>query len=91
MPDSNHSERLDDKHEQNRQERLAGIKRWVEYIREQPPEVWGVQQNRLVNSQLESARETGLSAEHEQRVQEFAAAAQADSGTDTVDSPTRDE
>lgn len=91
MLDSNHSERLDDKHEQNRQERLAGIKRWVEYVREQPPEVWGAQQNRLVNSQLESARATGLSAEHEQRVRTFAASAREESETGTADSPVREE
>lgn len=75
MPGSNHSDRLAAKHEHNRQERLDGVKRWVEYIREQPPEVWGREQNRLVNTQLESARETNLSAEHEQRIREFAASA----------------
>jgi hypothetical protein len=74
MSDSNLSDRLASKHEQNRQERLAGIRRWIEYMREQPPEVWGAQQNNLVNSQLESARETALPAEHEQRVRSFAAA-----------------
>jgi hypothetical protein len=74
MSDSNQSDRLAAKHEQTRQERLAGIRRWIEYMREQPPEVWGAQQNNLVNSQLESARETALPAEHEQRVRSFAAA-----------------
>lgn len=72
MPDSNRSDRLDAKHEQNDRERLEGIRRWVEYIREQPPDVWGPQQNRLVDEQLKSARETGLSAEHERRVRAFA-------------------
>ena len=74
MSDSNLSDQLAAKHEQNRQERLAGIRQWIEYIRDQPPEVWGTQQNKLVNSQLESARETALPAEHEQRVRSFAAA-----------------
>lgn len=72
MADSNRSEQLDAKHEQNAQERLEGVQRWVEYIRENPPDVWGPQQNRLVNSQFQSARETKLSSEHEQRVQAFA-------------------
>ena len=72
MADSNRSEQLDAKHEQNAQERLEGVQRWVEYIRENPPDVWGPQQNRLVNSQLQSARETELSSDHEQRVQAFA-------------------
>jgi hypothetical protein len=68
------------KHERNREERLEGIVRWADYVREQPPDVWGPQQNRLVNSQLESARETGLSVEHERRVRAFAAAASEESG-----------
>jgi hypothetical protein len=83
MPDSNHSNQLADKHRQNRSERLVGIKRWVEYIREQPPEVWGAQQNRLVDSQLESARQTALSAEHEQRVRSFATSARAESKSES--------
>jgi len=80
MPDSNHSE-LDAKRERNARERLESVVRWVEYIEEQPPEVWGPQQNRLVNSQLQSARETALSPEHEQRVRAFAA--EASDGTTT--------
>ena len=72
MTDSNPSDQLAAKHERIRRERLDGIVRWVEYIREQPPEVWGPQQNRLVDTQLESARQTGLSAEHERRIRAFA-------------------
>lgn len=64
---------LDAKRERNRRERLEGVRRWANYIREHPPEVWGPQQNAIVNGQLESARETGLSAEHHQRVREIAA------------------
>jgi len=75
MSDSDPSDRLAAKHERNRRERLAGIKRWAEYVRDQPPEVWGPQQNRLVNTQLESAREADLSPEHERRVRAFAEAA----------------
>jgi hypothetical protein len=72
MPDSNHFEQLDAKHAQNDRERLEGVLHWVEYIREEPPEVWGDQQNQLVNAQLQSAQEAGLTAEHKQRVREFA-------------------
>jgi hypothetical protein len=72
MPNSNQSERLAAKHAQNRQARLDGIKRWVEYIQANPPDVWGPQQNELVDTQLQSARETGLTADHERRISAFA-------------------
>lgn len=78
MPDSNPSDALADKRERNLQERLDGIRRWAEYIREQPPEVWGAQQNRLVNSQLEGARETDRSPGEERRIRAFAEAAAED-------------
>ena len=71
MTDAEPSDRLAAKRAQNRQERLAGITRWVEYIQAQPPEVWGPQQNRLVNSQLQSARETGSTPEHERAIRAF--------------------
>lgn len=85
MTDSHRSETLSAKHEQNRQERLEGVKRWVEYIQQQPPETWGTQQNRLIDSQLASARESGLTPDHEQRVQAFAAAADHDQAADGSD------
>ncbi|UIP00411.1 hypothetical protein Hbl1158_03335 [Halobaculum sp. CBA1158] len=72
MNDSDRFERLAEKHAQNRHARLEGVKRWVEYIQTHPPEEWGPQQNAVVNEQLRSARETGLSAEHEKRVRAFA-------------------
>lgn len=68
MSDSNELEALAAKHERNREQRLQAIKRWIRYIRENPPEEWGEQQNKLINSQLESARETGLDVEHYRRV-----------------------
>lgn len=71
MPDSNPSEALTAKHDANRADRIAGIKRWVEYIKTHPPSDWCAQQNRLVDSQLESARETEAGVEHEQRVRAF--------------------
>ena len=70
MTDSDLRDRLDDKHERNQKLRLDAIRRWVEFIEEQPPEVWGPQQNKLVESQLQSARESGLDAEHYRRVRE---------------------
>ncbi|QSG01738.1 hypothetical protein [Natranaeroarchaeum sulfidigenes] len=70
MTDSDLRDQLDEKHERNRELRLDAIHRWVEFIEEQPPEVWGPQQNRLVNSQLQSARESGLDAEHYRRIEE---------------------
>ena len=51
-----------------REVRLDAIEAWVAYLREQPPEVWGDQLNRLVDSQLASARASGLDADHLWRV-----------------------
>ena len=70
MTDSDLRDQLDEKHERDRELRLDAIRRWVEFIEEHPPEVWGPQQNKLVNSQLQSARESGLDAEHYRRVKE---------------------
>jgi hypothetical protein len=39
MSDSNAREHLGAKHERNRRQRIEGIKRWVDYIRSEPPEV----------------------------------------------------
>jgi hypothetical protein len=60
---------LEAKRDRNRQQRLAGIKRWVEYIETHDPSEWGDQQNRLVDSQLESARQSGIAADHRRRVE----------------------
>ena len=51
-----------------RAERLDAIEAWVAYLREQPPEVWGDQLNRLVDSQLASARASDMDVDHLQRV-----------------------
>lgn len=71
MPDFEHSEGMEAKHKRNRRERLEGIKRWIQYIRANPPEVWGEEQNTLVNTQLQSARESGLSPGHQRRIRAF--------------------
>ena len=54
--------------------RYEQVIRWVMYIKEQPPEVWGPQQNAVVNGQIESARAVDVSAEDRQRIRAFARA-----------------
>lgn len=49
MSDSNVSDYLDAKHEQNRQEQIEAVKRWVEYIKSEPPGKWEPHQNTVVN------------------------------------------
>jgi hypothetical protein len=60
-------------HERNRGHRIEGIKRWVEYIRREPPETWGPQQNAVVNGQLEAAQNVQTNAAHQQHVRAVAA------------------
>lgn len=69
MSDSELRDALADKHERNREQRIESVKHWVRFIENNPPEVWGAQQNRLVDSQLRSARESGLDADHYRRVE----------------------
>lgn len=52
--------------------RIEQIRRWVEYIEDHPAEVWGVQQNAIVNGQVASAQAVGLSAEHTAKVSDIA-------------------
>lgn len=70
MSDSDELDALTEKHDRIREQRLEAVKRWAEYIKENPPEVWGPQQNKLVNSQLQAARESGLDVEHYRRVRD---------------------
>lgn len=72
MNDSNVPDHLDAKQEQNRQQRIEAVKRWVEYIKSEPPEKWGPQQNAVVNDQLEAAQSVHTSAEHQQHVKTLA-------------------
>lgn len=72
MSDSNVPDTLDAKHEQNRQQRIEAIKRWVEYITSEPPEKWGPQQNKVVNDQLKAAQCVQTSAAHQRRVKDLA-------------------
>jgi len=73
MNDSNARERLDAKHEHNREQRIEGIKHWVEYIESEPPETWGPQQNAVVNGQLDAAQSVQTSTSHQQHVKDVAA------------------
>jgi hypothetical protein len=73
MSDSNARERLDAKHERNREQRIEGIKRWVEYIESEPPETWGPQQNAVVNDQLDAAQSVQTSTSHREHVKDVAA------------------
>ncbi|QKY19744.1 hypothetical protein B4589_004865 [Halolamina sp. CBA1230] len=73
MTDSNEPDGLHAKHERNREQRIAAIKRWVAYIQSEPPEKWGPQQNAVVDDQLEAAQDAGTSAAHKQHVEDVAA------------------
>lgn len=68
MTDSNRPETLDAKRDRNREQRIEAIKRWVAYIETHEPDEWGEQQNRLVNSQLEAARQSGVDVDRRRRV-----------------------
>ncbi len=52
--------------------RYEQVIRWAEYINAQPPEVWGLQQNAVVNGQIEGAQAVDVSAEEKQAIREFA-------------------
>ncbi len=54
MSDSNAPEHLDAKHERNREQRIESIKRWVDYIKSEPPEKWG--HNKTLSSTTNSMR-----------------------------------
>ncbi|MBX0305693.1 hypothetical protein [Haloarcula salinisoli] len=73
MTDSNTRDELAAKRERNQQQRIEGIKRWVEYIKSEPPETWGTQQNAVVNGQLEAAQSAGTTGAHQQHVEDLAA------------------
>jgi hypothetical protein len=74
MSDSSEREGLDAKHEGDRELRVARVKRWVEYVKSEPPETWGPQQNAVVNGQLDAADCVDTSAAHRQQVADIAAA-----------------
>ncbi|WP_096393784.1 hypothetical protein [Halorubrum trapanicum] len=52
--------------------RYEQVIRWAEYIKAQPPEVWGPQQNAVVNGGIESAQAVDVSVEEKRAIREFA-------------------
>lgn len=81
MSDSSTPEGPAESGDERRTRRIRRAKRWVEYIESTPAAEWGPQQNRVVDSQLEAAREAGISATHHRRV-ERAAERRADEGNE---------
>jgi hypothetical protein len=55
-----------------RSPRYDQVRRWAAYIKSHPPEVWGPQQNAVVNGQLESAQAVDVSADERAKVRESA-------------------
>ncbi|WP_138007463.1 hypothetical protein [Halalkalirubrum salinum] len=51
------SQEFEDKKRQNTEQRRAMIKRWAEYVRTHDDREWSRQQNRLIDSQLQSAND----------------------------------
>lgn len=51
------SKEFEESQRRNRDERRAMIKRWAEYVRTHDDTEWSHQQNKLINSQLQSANE----------------------------------
>lgn len=72
MSDSNARERLDAKRDRDREQRIEGVKRWVEYIRSEPAETWGPQLNAVVDDQLDAAQSVRTSASHRIHVKDVA-------------------
>jgi len=70
--DSGNSDRVASDRGPERPPRFERVVRWVEYMRANPPEVWGPQQNAVVDGQLESAAALGRDAETERRIRAFA-------------------
>mgnify|MGYP000403795933 CR=1 FL=1 len=72
MSDSDEPERPDGLPDRDAQQRLAAVRRWVDYNESAPSDVWGPQQNAVVDGQVDAARNAETSAAHEQRVQTVA-------------------
>lgn len=70
MTDEELQAELDREHERNRQQRLAFVKHWAEYVRTHPDEEWARQQKVVIDGQVPSppaerdgAEESGDDAE----------------------------
>lgn len=57
------SDECEDTHRRNTEQRRAMIKRWAGYVRSHDDEEWSPQQNRLIDSQLQSANELAAAGE----------------------------
>lgn len=66
------SQEFEDDQRRNTEQRRAMIKRWAEYVRTHDDREWSRQQNRLIDSQLQSANE--MAAEGDTDPVRFAAA-----------------
>ena len=51
------SQEFEDDHRRNTEQRREMIKRWAEYVRTHDDSEWSRQQNRLIDSQLQSAND----------------------------------
>lgn len=51
------SEEFEESQRRNREQRRTMIKQWAEYVRTHDDEEWSRQQNKLINSQLQSAND----------------------------------
>ncbi|MUW13461.1 hypothetical protein GJ633_01465 [Halorubrum sp. CBA1125] len=51
------SQEFEDNHRRNTEQRREMIKRWAEYVRTHDDREWSRQQNRLIDSQLQSAND----------------------------------
>jgi hypothetical protein len=57
------SKEFEESQRRNTEERREMIKRWAEYVRTHDDREWSRQQNRLINSQLQSANEMATSGD----------------------------
>ena len=57
------SQEFEDDHRRNTEQRREMIKRWAEYVRTHNDSEWSRQQNRLIDSQLQSANEVAAAGD----------------------------
>lgn len=57
------SKKLEDDRRRNMEQRRAMIRRWAEYVRTHDDREWSRQQNRLIDSQLQSANDTAAAGD----------------------------
>jgi hypothetical protein len=57
------SHKFEDDQRQNTEQRRTMIKQWAEYVRTHDDSEWSRQQNRLIDSQLQSANEMAAASD----------------------------